>query len=203
MAEQASSFTPLRFLSFPASQLETCVCIDAAYACNPDHSSQLGVLAMLRDRQSHRCSVVHYFSVKSKRVCRSILAAELLALVEGFDVGFAIQDSLRRISGFAPPLVLYTDSQSLYHLAISLTRTTERRLMVDLALLREAYERRDITHFAWIPGHENPADGFTKVAHNKALSRLLATCKFAPTLLATVERDYAPVRTERRETVAG
>ncbi len=36
--------------------------------------------------------------------------------------------------------------------------TAEKRLLIDLALLREAYENRDISEIVQIPGDQNPAD---------------------------------------------
>lgn len=40
-----------------------------------EKSSQLGVLVMLRDTRNGHINVIHYTSIKSKRVCKSVLAA--------------------------------------------------------------------------------------------------------------------------------
>jgi hypothetical protein len=42
------------------------------------------------------------------------------------------------------PLVLYTDSKSLYNYLVKLDTTQEKRLIVDLMYLRQAYEQREI-----------------------------------------------------------
>jgi len=181
----------------PAEFTETVVCIDAAFAVNHDKSSQLGVLVLLRDTRNGHVNVVHYASIKSKRVCKSVLAAELFAFVDGYDAGFAVRDSVNRMYGRDDiPLSVYTDSHTLYGLCISLSQTTERRLQIDLALIREAYERREITHIMWIAGNINPADDLTKVDKRcGALEKLLATNKFNPPPQAWVSRDKAPVST--------
>lgn len=42
-------------------------------------------------------------------------------------------------------LVLYTDSKSLYDCLIKLGTTQEKRLMIDVMCLRQAYEHKEIT----------------------------------------------------------
>ena len=42
-------------------------------------------------------------------------------------------------------LTICTDSRSLYGLCISLSPTTEKRLQIDLAIISEVYEAREIT----------------------------------------------------------
>lgn len=42
------------------------------------------------------------------------------------------------------PLRLYTDSLSLFANLTTLNSTSEKRLLIDLSMLRESYERREI-----------------------------------------------------------
>ena len=42
------------------------------------------------------------------------------------------------------PIVIYTDSYSLYECLVKLGSIIEKRLIIDLAALREAYERKEI-----------------------------------------------------------
>ena len=60
-------------------------------------------------------------------------------------------------------MVLCTDSKSLYDCLVKLGTTQEKRLMVDLMCLRQAYERREIMEVKWINGGNNSADAITKV----------------------------------------
>lgn len=78
-------------------------------------------------------------------MCKSVLAAEFLAPMEGYDAGYMIAHTLSELIGRKTDLTLYTDSRSLYELCISLALTTKRRLQIDLVVIRQAYERRDIT----------------------------------------------------------
>ena len=74
-------------------------------------------------------------------------------------------------------MVLCTDSKSLYDCLVKLGTTQEKRLMVDLMCLRQAYERRKITEIKWISGGTNPADAMTKSKPCSALKTLVDTNK--------------------------
>jgi hypothetical protein len=122
-------------------------------------------------------NVIHYSSTKCKRVTRSVLASEIYGMVNGFDIGIAITTTLRMITerlGLpAIPLVICTDSYSLYECLVKLGTTKEKRLMIDIMALRQSYERREITEIRWINGDDNPADAFTKASPNRALERFI------------------------------
>lgn len=105
------------------------------------------------------CTIHHQ---RPNGVRKSVLAAELFALVDGFDIEFSTSHQTSQMVGRKVDLVLYNDWQSLYVLSISLAQTTERRLHIDLAIIREGYESRYITEIVWIEGTKNPADDFTK-----------------------------------------
>lgn len=66
-------------------------------------------------------------------------------MAHGFDIGAAIKSTVDRILQVNLPLVLATDSKSLYDCLVRLGTTQEKRLMVDVMCLRQAYERRQIT----------------------------------------------------------
>lgn len=191
------SLNGIKYVTIPSDKMEVVVCIDAAFATNPDKSSQLGVIAMIRNMETCDANIVHYTSSKSKRIAKSVLAAELFAMVDGFDLGFSIKESLERISGKKNvDLTLMTDSLSLYGLTISLAQTTERRLQIDLEVLREAFERREIQNIIWIAGQENPADDLTKPDKRSGkLAHLVDSNKFAPTKISWIDRDLKPVKT--------
>lgn len=191
------SMNGIKFLSIPAESMEVVVCIDAAFATNSDKSSQLGVLAMIRNKHTMDVNIIHFSSSKSKRVAKSVLAAELFSMIDGYDVGFSIKEAVVRMTGLKNvELTLQTDSKSLYDLVISLAQTTERRLQIDLEILREGYERREISNIVWIAGNQNPADDLTKPdKRNGTLAQVVSTCKFAPTAVSWIERDLAQVQT--------
>ena len=179
--------------------LHMAVFVDAAFANNRDLSSQLGFIVTLMDNEG-AANIIHYNSQKSKRITRSALAAELYAMMNGFDTAAALKvllDQLEPNAGAdnslksAVPMVIYTDSRSLYDSLVSLNTTTEKRLLIDLHLLRQAYERREIAEVRWIPTEQNPADALTKEKPTPAMVQLLqGTLRLTPN--AWVERSEPP-----------
>ena len=104
-------------------------------------------------------NIIHYGSHKSKRVTRSVLAAELFATVDGFDISSTISLALNDMLGRIIELHVYKDSRRLYDCLVRINQTTEKRLFIDLRILRQSYERREMTEVFWIPTAQNPADG--------------------------------------------
>ena len=102
-------------------------------------SSQIGYVICLADATS-KANIIHWFSIKCKRVTRSVLAAELYGMAHGFDIGGVIKATLGKILGAALPLILCTHSKSLYDCLVKLGTTQEKRLMVDVMSLRQSYE---------------------------------------------------------------
>ncbi len=57
-------------------------------------------------------------------------------MAHGFDYGAVLKSTIKKILQRDLPLVLYTDSKSLYECLVKLGTTQEKRLMVDLMCLR-------------------------------------------------------------------
>ena len=74
-------------------------------------------------------------------------------------------------------LIVCTDSKSLYDCLVKLGTTQEKRLMIDVISMREAYKRREIAQVKWIAGKSNPADSMTKTKLTNALKTLIDTNK--------------------------
>jgi hypothetical protein len=96
-------------------------------------------------------------------------------MAHGFDIRASIKSTVDKALGINLPLVLYIDSKSLYNCLIKLGTTQEKRLMIDIMCLRQAYERREIAEVKWIKGDSNPADSMTKNKPSSALKLLLDT----------------------------
>ena len=71
-----------------------------------------------------------------KQVIQNILAAELNGMAYEFDIGAVIKATLRKILESVIPLILYTDSKSLYNCLVKLGTTQEKQLIVDVMSLR-------------------------------------------------------------------
>ena len=74
----------------------------------------------------------------------------------------SIKATLEAILSIKIPLIVYTNSKSLYECLVKLGTTKEKRLMIDVMCLRQAYKQREISEIKWINGNTNPADAMTK-----------------------------------------
>ena len=118
---------------------------------------------MIWNKTDGTINIIHYSPTKTKRICKSVRSAELFALVDSFNIRFLVSHTLSRILARNVELSIYTDSLTLCGLCVSLSQNTERRLQIDLAIVREAYELRDINNIIWTPGSDNLADDVTKI----------------------------------------
>ena len=123
------------------------VFVDGSFANNKDLSSQLGFVLILVNKSKDtdntftiRSNLIYYNSIKYKRIIRSVLAYEIYGIVNGFDIGIAVTTTVRiiveRLGLPTIPLVIYTDSYSLYECLIKLGITKEKRLIIDIMALR-------------------------------------------------------------------
>ena len=147
---------------------------DASYATNKDGSSQVGFLVLLCDGtgQAH---VLSYSSRKSRRVVHSIMAGEVYAFTAAFDEAFVIRYDLERLYGRRIPLNMFTDSKQLFDVVTKASHPTEKRLLIDIAAARQAYNRQDMSNVGLIASDNNIADALSKVRGCGALDALLRT----------------------------
>ncbi|KJZ72869.1 hypothetical protein HIM_07813 [Hirsutella minnesotensis 3608] len=189
----------LRFVPIDLATAKVFVFTDGSFANNKDLSSQIGFVIMIVNETA--CSdeaftihgnLVHWSSTKCKRVTRSVLASEIYGLAAGFDLAYVITETISQVTSRLGlpkiPLVVCTDSYSLYECLVKLGTTTEKRLMIDIMALRQAYEQRDITSIRWVNGADNPADAMTKLTPNGALTRFIDTNELTIRLEGWVQR---------------
>ncbi|EED17231.1 hypothetical protein TSTA_022850 [Talaromyces stipitatus ATCC 10500] len=152
---------------------------DSSFANNWDLTSQIGFLIAIA-------------SSKCKWITHSILASEIYGLTTGFDQGFTLASTVnmitKRLGQPEMPVVVCTDSYSLYECLTKLGTTKEKRLMINLMALRQSYERHEIDEIRWIHGDDNPADTFTKLNPNKALRDFIGSNKVTIWVEGFVER---------------
>jgi hypothetical protein len=70
---------------------------------------------------------------------------------------------------------MFTNSQALFNVLTHNKTTTERSLMIYVALARQAYHSMIISNIGLIKSCYNPAYGLTKVDCYPALANLLST----------------------------
>lgn len=156
-----SSGEGLTFVKLDRNSLRLLLFTDAAFANNSDLCSQMGYILLLADA-SNKCNIVHYGSLRCRRVTRSVMAAELLSLVYGFDSAYIVKHTLDSCLKEKIPLHVYTDSRTVFNTIAKTSSTLEKRLQIDAHSLRQSHKNGEITTLAWIPGNINPADGLTR-----------------------------------------
>eukprot|EP00173_Palmaria_palmata_P000047 Plantae.Rhodophyta-Palmaria_palmata.ctg10239.p1 GENE.Plantae.Rhodophyta-Palmaria_palmata.ctg10239~~Plantae.Rhodophyta-Palmaria_palmata.ctg10239.p1 ORF type:complete len:245 (+),score=21.58 Plantae.Rhodophyta-Palmaria_palmata.ctg10239:319-1053(+) len=141
---------------------------DASFGANPDRSSQLGFCIFLMDNTG-RFSLIKYWSSKCRRICQSAMAAEACAFADTFDAAYVLKHELDRLLGRDVSLQMLIDSKQVFEAISHSTRTKERRVMIDLAATKQAFERTEITDLGLVSGSSMMADAFTKIRKPKKL----------------------------------
>lgn len=144
-----------RGIRFRPLQLESAslfVFVDGSFANNRDFSSQIGYVIVLANESSRETefimkgNIIHWSSIKCRRITRSVLASELYAMVHGIDVAIALSTTLNMITKLIGinkiPIVFCTGSFSLYECMVKLGSTKEKRLMIDI-MRNENYQKFD------------------------------------------------------------
>ena len=111
----------LRFVQLNPKQLRLITFTDVAFANNVDLSSQIGYIIVLADQDN--ANILHWSSTKCKRVTRSVLALELYAISNTFDILSIIKYTIEKILCISLPLTICTDSKSLYDCLVKLSIT--------------------------------------------------------------------------------
>jgi hypothetical protein len=134
---------------------------NSSFANNRDLFSQIDYVICLTN--SKHVNIVHWLSIKCKRVTRSVLAAKLYAFAHDFDFEAVLKATLFAIFDRFVFLVFCIDSKSLYDCLIKLNTTQKKRLMINVMNLRQSYERRKITKIKWIHEVNNSIDFIIKI----------------------------------------
>lgn len=154
----------LKFPNLDLYQSSLVVYSDASYGNLPDGSSQGGYIVFLRDK-SGKCAPLAWSSAKIKRIARSTLAAECMALQDGADAAVLLSSLISEaLYGGSEPVnvVCFTDSRGLYRALYSTKTVQDERLRIDIARLKQMMEEQEVSQICWIDGSQQLADCLTK-----------------------------------------
>ena len=147
----------IRYVNLDLKHIKLFVFVDRSFANNKDLSSQIRYKIILANETTSTISdlfklqgnLVHYSSTKSKRVTRSVLALEVYGIVRGVNMAIAINTTIKMVTNQLglplTPIIVYTDSYSLYKCLVKLKTTKEKRLIIDIIAIRQSYKRRELT----------------------------------------------------------
>ena len=154
------------YLTFPcledSNNLKIAVYADASLANLPDGGSQAGYLVFLVDRCG-RAALIDWKSHKIRRVVRSTLAAETLAMADAVDAAAFVAATWKELVGpqWNNAAEVITDCRSLFENVNSTKLCNEKRLRIDIAMLKQMQERDEI-YLRWTESEHQLADVLTK-----------------------------------------
>jgi transposase InsO family protein len=144
---------------------------DASYANLPDGVSSAEGHLVLIYGENGQCSPLAWCTRKIRRVVKSTIAAETLALVDGLDtayyVGSIISELLfRKIRCNVIPIDCFIDNKSLYDNIHSTKLVHEKRLRIDIATIKEMVQKGEVSKVQWVPNSRQLSDSLTKRGAN-------------------------------------
>ncbi len=161
----------LKYVKLNQSILRLMIFIDSSFVNNRDLSSQIDYVICLAD--ATHANILHWLSIKCKRMTRNVLAVELFVMIHDFDVDSILKSTLIKMLVIDIFLILITDSKFLYDCLIRLNITIEKRLMIDVMILRQFYERRKITEMIWKHDINNLVDSMIKIKSSTVLKTMI------------------------------
>lgn len=184
----------LKFVELDLEGLSLFLFTDASFANAHRLASQLGFVLCLVEKNMN-ANVIHYGSRRCKRVTRSVMAAELHALMYGFDNAFVTRTMAEEIFGRDVPIHAFIDSRTVFNTITKSGTTLEKRLQIDAYVLRQSHHRGELTNLAWIPTNQNVADGLTKTlpSSKHCLIDLMTSNKVRVTPQGWVHSNIAPI----------
>ena len=139
---------------------------DASFGSLTDEGSQGGYIIFLVG-SNDKYMPIAWQSELVRRVVKSTLAAETQAIIDMAEACIfyrkllleilQVKDNIDNIKSFCK-----TDNSCLYDSVHSSTQTLDKRLRIEMAILREMLERKGIAEISWVPTNTQIADSLTK-----------------------------------------
>lgn len=145
----------------PMEAIKLEVYTDASFANMQDGvSSAMGYTIFATDDKG--AASLGWRAGKIKRVVKSTLAAEALALSDGLSEAMYIQKMVSELLHLKVPIVAHVDSKGLVDQLHSSKLVLERRLRIDIGMIKEMLERNEVKTVTWCATDKQPADVLTK-----------------------------------------
>ena len=111
---------------------------DASFANMSGGGSQGGYIIFWSDAFENNINPIAWQSYRMKRIVNSTLAAEAMALIEAPGKAYWISCVINEIfQTITIPVICLTNSKTLYHAVKSSKQVADKRLSIDLAMIKE------------------------------------------------------------------
>ncbi|KAL2093504.1 hypothetical protein ACEWY4_010816 [Coilia grayii] len=138
---------------------------DASFGNLSDGGTQGGHLIVLMG-ENGKFSPLSWQSKRVKRVVRSTLAGETLAMSEGIDnaifLAMLFSELTSGCTDHSPPIICVTDNHSLVDALKSTKSVSEKRLRLEISSIKELVQMQKIERVLWSNTKEQLADCLTK-----------------------------------------
>ena len=167
---------PIRLYIPRMSALDEChlECFaDASFANMQGNASQGGYIVFLCDNFQGKCPIF-WQSKKIRRVVKSTLAAEALALLDGASTAVYLAKIIQEMSDCGNiPIKCFVDNRSLVDALSSYKLVDDRRLRIDISVLKDMLHNGELSEISWVDTSMQLADCLTK--RGASFERLRAT----------------------------
>ena len=150
---------------------------DGSHGSLADGSSQGAVIVFARGKG--KVAPIMWQSKKLKRITKSALATEIMAVGEAADAGILVANMLKEIHRLKelPKVVVKTDSKSLIDNLKTTNTVEDMSMRVNVARLRQMVEMNEVA-MEWVPTEMQLADVMTKkTASATLLRKVLENCE--------------------------
>ena len=137
---------------------------DASFANLPDGGSQGGYIIFVVGKNGAYFPL-HWQSKRIRRVVKSTQAAETLAMVDLAEACIYYKTflcELLHIDSSKIKIICKTDNSGMHDSSHSSTMILDKRLRIEMAILREMLDNKEIDDITWVPNIHQVADALTK-----------------------------------------
>ena len=103
------------------------------------------------------------------------MTGQVIAFSDLFDVAAILSAELEALLSTKVPVQLLADSKSLFDVISKGSRTSEKRMMLEIAAAREGFRDKVISDIGFVRSSLNTADGLTKAMQQGFLQKVPMT----------------------------
>ena len=126
----------------------------------------LWTIASVREDKKGSFCLINWKSRTLRRVVKSTLAAETLACSTCLDDLSLTLNVVTEITKMPVPVTLRTDCASLLDHVYLHKVVSEKRLLIELAVIRDVITSEEVTNLEWVATQDQLADALTKSGYS-------------------------------------
>ena len=126
----------------------------------------LWTIASVGEDKKERFCLINWKSRTLRRVVKSTFAGETLACSACLDDLFLTLNVVTEITKMRVPVTLRTDRASLVDRVYLHKAVSEKRLLIELAVIRDAITSGEVANLEWVATQDQLADALTKSGYS-------------------------------------